>query len=220
MSDPRLNGLYAITDETITDPQQLEGQVAQAIAGGARIVQYRDKSRDIEQRLNCAERLATLCHEHRIPLIINDDIELARACCAEGVHLGREDGDLERARARLPSDAIIGISCYDSLDLAKQAQCAGASYVAFGRFFPSQSKPGATPADPAILTQAQRQLQLPIVAIGGITLENGRSLIEAGANMLAVINGVFGQTDISTAAREFSALFAHNDNNIHNEHRK
>ena len=206
-SDSRLTGLYVITDAAVTDPQQLEAQVALAIRGGARIVQYRDKSQEHARRLKCAERLATLCHRHRVALIINDDIELARASGAQGVHLGREDGALERARARLPSDAIIGISCYDALDRAQAAQSGGAGYVAFGRFFPSQSKPEATPADPSLLIQARKMLELPIVAIGGITPDNGRSLLEAGADMLAVINGVFGQPDIQQAAARFAALF-------------
>lgn len=152
--------------------------------------------------------LRTLCRARRVPLIINDDIELAVAVDADGVHLGRDDGDLSAARDRLGPGRLIGISCYNDLELARAAAAQGADYVAFGSFFVSATKPAAAPADIALLRRARRTLAVPIVAIGGITPENGRALIAAGADMLAVIRGVFATTDVRRAAQSFSELFA------------
>ncbi len=142
-----------------------------------------------------------------IPLIVNDDVELAAAVGAAGVHLGRDDAALQAARTRLGAEAIIGISCYNDLQRARQAAQAGADYVAFGRFYPSHSKPQAVLAEPALLSQATTELALPVVAIGGITPANGRALLAAGASMLAAIHGVFGQPDITAAARRYADLF-------------
>jgi thiamine-phosphate pyrophosphorylase len=182
-------------------------QVSLAIDGGAVMIQYREKHLSREERGAEAESLATLCRERDIPLIINDDIELAAACGAAGVHLGRDDVPVSRARRRLGRQAIIGVSCYNQLEHARAAAGADVSYVAFGRFFPSNTKPGAVPALPALLAQARREINLPIVAIGGITPENGAGLIHAGADLLAVIHGVFGQPDIRAAAQAYAALF-------------
>jgi thiamine-phosphate pyrophosphorylase len=142
-----------------------------------------------------------------VPLIINDDVELAVHCGAAGVHLGRDDADLATARARLGTGAIIGVSCYADLERAREAAAAGADYLAFGRFFPSQTKPEAVPADPALLAAARRELDLPLCAIGGITPANAAPLLEAGADLLAVIQGLFGQPDVRAAAARFQALF-------------
>ena len=182
-------------------------QVSLAIDGGAVMIQYRDKHLPREERGREARALATLCRERDVPLIINDDIELAAACGAAGVHLGQDDAPVSRARRRLGQRAIIGVSCYNRMERARTAAGTDASYVAFGRFFPSKTKPGALQAQPALLKQARREIRLPIVAIGGITPANGAELVHAGADLLAVIHGVFGQTDIRAAARAYAALF-------------
>jgi thiamine-phosphate pyrophosphorylase len=199
--------LYAITERRSTTPGTIIEQVSLAIDGGAVMIQYREKHLPREERNRAALALAALCHERDIPLIINDDIELAAACGAAGVHLGQDDAPVSRARRRLGQRAIIGVSCYNRMERARTAAGTDASYVAFGRFFPSKTKPGALQAQPALLKQARREISLPIVAIGGITPENGAELVHAGADLLAVIHGVFGQTDIRAAARAYAALF-------------
>lgn len=206
MSGFRLRGLYAITTEA-PGPEALTEQVARAIRGGAAVVQYRDKSDDAARRREEAEALLVLCRAHGVPLIVNDDVELARAVGADGVHLGRDDIPLAQARAALGPQALIGVSCYNVLDRALAAQEAGADYVAFGSFFPSSTKPAAVRAGLELLREARSRLDLPIVAIGGITPENGAQLVEAGADMLAVIQGVFGAPDPQAAARRYAALF-------------
>lgn len=199
----RSGGLYAISDGR---DEGLVGRVADAIRGGAGMVQYRDKGANAARRLAQARELAALCAHHRVPLLINDDVALAVASGADGVHLGREDGAIAAARARLGDAAIIGASCYNDLELARQHAADGASYLAFGSFFPSSSKPDAVRAEPALLGQA-RALGLPLVAIGGITADNGASLLAAGADWLAVISALFDAPDVCTAARLFSPLF-------------
>ena len=201
------DGLYAITDSQLIPAGKLLEQVEQAIAGGACLIQYRDKQHSKTERRREAVRLVQLCEQRGVPLLINDDVELAREVGAAGVHLGRDDASISDARQRLGTQAIIGVSCYNHLDDALEAARAGASYVAFGRFFPSHSKPDAVQADIALLQQARAQLDLPIAAIGGITPGNGRPLVEAGANLLAVIHGVFGQADIQAAARQYTQCF-------------
>ena len=200
-------GLYAITGSRPTSQETTIEQVSQAIDGGAVMIQFREKHLPREERGREARALAALCHERNIPLIINDDIELAAACGAAGVHLGQDDAPVSRARRRLGQQAIIGVSCYNQMERARTAAGTDASYVAFGRFFPSKTKPGAVQAMPALLEQARREIKLPIVAIGGITPENGAELVHAGADLLAVIQGVFGQSDIRAAARAYAALF-------------
>ncbi|MET0066592.1 MAG: thiamine phosphate synthase [Candidatus Thiodiazotropha sp.] len=203
----RLRGLYAITDSRLCPDDRLEDMVTQALLGGARILQYRDKGEDPSRRLREAQRLKQLCEEHEALLIINDDVALALQVGAHGVHLGRDDASLADARKTLGADVVIGISCYDSLELARIAARAGADYLAFGRFYPSSTKPQAIHADPALLSHARQELDRPLVAIGGITPENGAPLIKAGADMLAVVHGLFGQADIQAASRRLSALF-------------
>jgi thiamine-phosphate pyrophosphorylase len=200
-------GLYAITESRLTPQGPTIEQVSLAIDGGAVVIQYREKHLLPEERDREARALATLCHERDIPLIINDDIELAAECGAAGVHLGQDDAPVSRARRRLGQRAIIGVSCYNQLERARAAAGTEASYVAFGRFFPSNTKPAAVQAPPALLIQARREIKLPIVAIGGITPENGAELVNAGADLLAVIHGVFGQSDIRAAAQAYAALF-------------
>lgn len=211
MSDSaaRLTGLYAITDARLQPDEQLEEHVALAIEGGARIIQYRDKSGNRRLRLQQARALAALCDSHNIPLIINDDAELAADCGASGVHLGEDDTALANARKLLGDKAIIGISCYNRLELARQAAEQGADYIAFGRFFASGTKPDAVQATPALITDSKRHWELPVVAIGGITPDNAGQLLDAGADMLAVVRGVFAADDIRQAAAGFARQFEH-----------
>lgn len=197
------NGLYAITDGPRDDLVEV---CAAAIEGGAVLLQYRDKTADGARRLSEAKALAALCARHRIALIVNDDVELAATVGAAGVHLGEDDVDIAAARARLGAQAIIGVSCYDSLERARQFAGGGADYLAFGAFHPSPTKPHARKATPALLREA-KVLGVPLVAIGGITPTNGAALIDAGANYLAAISAVFGASDVRAAARRFVALF-------------
>lgn len=208
MPFPR-RGLYAISEPPANPRLTLVTATAAAIRGGATVVQYRDKSADSTRRQDEASRLLALCRAHEVPLIINDDLELAAAIEADGVHLGKDDARLASARTRLGNQAIIGCSCYNSLERAVDAQAAGVDYVAFGRFFSSQTKPLAVQATTALLESARRQIDLPIVAIGGITTENGGELLRAGASLLAVINGLFGQTDPEAEALAYGRLFDH-----------
>lgn len=203
----RLSGLYAITPGGPQAPGQLVASVAQAIRGGTRVVQYREKGSSRAGRQATAAALVALCRDRGVPLIVNDDLELALAIGADGVHLGREDTNPRSARERLGPGALIGVSCYNCLERAVQAERLGASYVAFGSFFPSPTKPEAVRCDPGLLTQARRVLRLPLVAIGGITPQNAGSLIAAGADMVAVITGLFSQPDVVAAARAYSRLF-------------
>jgi thiamine-phosphate pyrophosphorylase len=198
----RLSGLYVITADTTTVED-----LASAIRGGASIVQYRDKSNDVSKRLREASAIRVLCAEKGVLFIVNDDVELAASVEADGVHVGREDADCASARERLGDEAIIGVSCYNDFSRAEAAFRAGASYIAFGAFFGSPTKPEAPRATTDLLLRAKRELPLPVVAIGGITPQNGASLINAGADMLAVITAVFSQPDIAGASRQFSDLF-------------
>jgi len=209
LQDNSLRGLYAITDASLKGTA-IEQQVALAIAGGARVIQYRDKSADQALRLNEASAIMTVCRQLRVPLLINDDIDLALRIGANGVHIGKDDGLLKDARAQLGQNAIIGVSCYNQLSLAEQAEQNGASYVAFGRFFNSSTKPEAKQASLSLLEEARKKIACPIVAIGGITSDNGRPLIQAGADMLAVIRGIFAADDVTAAARTIDSLFSEN----------
>jgi thiamine-phosphate pyrophosphorylase len=202
-----LRGLYAITDSALTPGERIFTAVESAIRGGACMLQYRDKTPERSGRERRARELLELCRDHEVPLIINDDVELAAAIRADGVHLGREDIALKEARVRLGPRAVIGVSCYDSLTRAVHAAQAGADYVAFGSFFPSPSKPDAVSAPLSLLKDARGRIDVPICAIGGITPDNAGVLLEAGANLLAVISGVFAQADIESAARRYLQLF-------------
>ena len=199
-------GLYAITPET-ADTQQLLIQVEAALVGGVAVVQYRDKSVDVARRHEQASELVALCHQFGVPLIVNDDLRLADLCGADGVHLGRDDGSIREARIILGRDRLIGASCYQSLELARAAQAAGANYVAFGSFFASPTKPAAVHAPVALLGTASPQMRIPLVAIGGITLANAPQLLDAGADSLAVLSALFGTPDIRTAAHALNQLF-------------
>jgi thiamine-phosphate pyrophosphorylase len=171
--------------------------VEQALDGGALAVQYRSKLSD-----------AALRAVRDVAFVVNDSVDLALACAADGVHLGRDDAPVAEARARLGAAKIIGASCYDSLELARAAQAAGADYVAFGSVFPSQVKPGAVRATLDLLWAARREMAIPIVAIGGIDAHNVPLLIARGIDAVAVITGVFGEPDIASAAASIAGQFA------------
>ncbi|HOW74676.1 MAG TPA: thiamine phosphate synthase [Candidatus Competibacteraceae bacterium] len=207
MNKPPCQGLYAITDALLIPDGRLLDAVEQALLGGARLIQYRDKSGDAARRLTQARMLNALCQRYQIPLIINDDVELAAEVGAAGVHLGKDDPALTTARTRLGENALIGVSCYNRLDLALAAEQAGADHVAFGAIFPSPTKPTEIRASIALLREARAALRIPIVAIGGITPDNAPLLLDVGADALAVVSGVFGQPDIRAAAARYATLF-------------
>lgn len=202
----RIEGLYAVTPDT-TDTARLTTQVRAALAGGARVVQYRNKIADAATRLAQAQSLAAACREHDAVFIVNDDVALALAVNADGVHLGREDGSIAGARAKLGKDRFLGASCYRALENAERALAEGADHVAFGSFFQSTVKPSAVRSPLSMLTEAKRRFSVPVVAIGGITPGNAPQLIAAGADALAVITALFGQADVTAAARQFEGLF-------------
>ena len=212
-SQNRISGLYAVTPDTADLPGLLQKTEA-ALAGGARIIQYRNKvlaasstSSDRRANTEIASALATLCRQRGAIFIVNDDPHLALEIGADGVHLGGTDIGLEAARKLLGNEALIGVSCYDDLQRAKDAQQAGADYVAFGSVFASSTKPSAPRASLELFHQAKKQLSLPVVAIGGITLHNAADVIQAGADAIAVINAVFTATNVELAARNFSNFF-------------
>ena len=200
-------GLYAITAAADTDPHRLAARVGAAIDGGAAMIQYRAKDRRDDDRHTTATLLLDLCRARGVPLIVNDDPALAADVGAAGVHVGCDDEDPRSARRIVGDRCIVGVSCYDRLDLALAAAGEGASYVAFGSFFASPTKPHAVPAPIRLLSDAREKIGLPIVAIGGITARNGAALIDAGADFIAAIDGVFGGGDVEHAARGYAALF-------------
>lgn len=204
-----IRGLYAITPDCL-DTSDLLRRARLALAGGAGVLQYRNKAADSALKLEQAAALCNLAHEFAVPFIVNDDAHLAAQVDADGVHLGAMDGSLDAARAVLGKHRMIGISCYNRLPLAQKAVEAGADYVAFGAFFPSGTKPAAVTANAELLRQARAGLTVPLVAIGGINTQNGASLVCAGADALAVISALFDAVDITTAAQEFSRLFTPN----------
>lgn len=203
-----LKGLYGITDsQLLPDDNSLLKAAEQALHGGMKVLQYRDKSDDHNKRLNQAGALKVLCHQHKALLIINDDVELAASVEADGVHVGQSDTSVMAVRERLGEYAIIGVSCEGSIDLAQKAVNAGANYVAFGKFFESKTKPDAKPANISLLPEAKQRFKVPVVAIGGITVDNAPQIIEAGADMIAVVNNLFAASDIQVRARALSKLY-------------
>lgn len=200
-------GLYAVTDPTLCRPRGLTESVRQAIEGGAAVVQYRDKSENALRRRQEATSLLDVCRQTRVPLIINDDLELAREVGADGIHIGRDDSTIAQARAALGANSVVGVSCYSSLDLALGAQAAGADYVAFGSFYPSTTKPGAPPVDVALIRSRRQEIHVPVVGIGGITPANAPALIASGVDLLAVVSSLFAAPEPRLVARQFSKLF-------------
>lgn len=200
-------GIYAITDEPTHSYRSWLAQAEAALEGGVVMMQFRSKILNPTAKKQYASGLLALCRQANVPLIINDDVALCRDLQADGVHLGRKDTDLPRAREILGVRSIIGASCNNSIARARMARSLGANYVAFGRFFASTTKPDAPAATTTVLTAAKQALDIPVVAIGGINVDNGAPLISAGADMLAVISGLFGSDDITGCARALADLF-------------
>lgn len=201
----RIRGLYAITPD-LDDTTRLCTLVKASLDGGAALVQYRNKNARAELRAKQAAQLLALCRRYSVPLIINDHVDLCLALDADGVHLGSDDGDIASVRESL-GDKLLGVSCYNSLERAQTAQAQGADYVAFGSCFGSSTKPDAVHAPLTLLTQAARELAVPVVAIGGITADNAHLAVDAGAGSVAVINALFGAANVQQAANRFSTLF-------------
>ena len=201
-----LAGLYALTPD-LADTLPLLQRVRAALAGGAAAIQYRNKTASPALRWVQARALREICADASAVLIVNDDVELAASVAADGVHLGRDDASVAAARQRLGPNAIIGASCYDSLERAQSAFEAGADYIAFGSFYASSVKPDAVRATPELLSSAKRRWDIPLVAIGGITPDNAVPLIAAGADAVAVMTAVFKAADVRASARAFANLF-------------
>jgi thiamine-phosphate pyrophosphorylase len=200
-------GLYALTPD-LADTRLLTARVGEALRGGAAAVQYRNKAAPADLRRVQAAALAAQCRAATVPLIVNDDVELALVVGADGVHLGAGDGDLAATRARLGPGRLLGASCYNRLELAHAAVAAGADYVAFGAAFASSTKPGAVHAPLELFRAARDALAVPMVAIGGITVANAPALIAAGVDAVAVISALFDADDVARRAREFQSLFS------------
>ena len=207
MTAEKLRGLYAITDETLIAESAFVATIEQALRGGTAIIQYRDKSPNPAKQLEQAAALRKLCTQYNACLIINDDIRLAEAVEADGVHLGEDDVSLVQARRMLGDNAIIGVSCYNQLQRAVEAQAAGADYVAFGAVFTSPTKPNARPASCGLIREAKSQLEIPVCAIGGIDRSNVAQVIDSGADMAALISGLFAEENIRLTAEHISGLF-------------
>ena len=200
-----LQGLYAIADTGILTPDRLEPAVAAALAGGAVVVQYRDKGDDAERRRREAAAVVALCRQYGATSIVNDDLELALASGADGLHVGRDDADPATVRDRLGPEPVLGVSCYADLDRARDAVARGADYVAFGSVFPSATKPDAVRAPLELFARARAELEVPLCAIGGITADNAARVFAAGADLVAVIRDLFAATDIRAQARRIAA---------------
>ncbi len=204
----KLKGLYAITDEKLITRQGFSEAVELALQGGARIIQYRDKSNNPQKRFQQATILCSLCEQYQAVSIINDDIELAKAVNADGLHIGKDDISLAIARQTLGDKTIIGVSCYNDLSLAIKAEKNTADYVAFGAMFSSSTKPEAIKTNIDIISNAKRQLSIPVCAIGGITDKNIQQLIQQGVDMAAVISSLFASNDVKDTADSLSKHFS------------
>ncbi len=200
-------GVYAITDSTLLPGNKLIESVTQALQGGISLLQYRNKAGSPDERLNQARVLRAVCDRYSVPLIINDDIQLCLDSGAKGLHIGQSDTDLHQARSLLGNQAIIGVTCHGDIGTALKAQLSGADYVAFGRFFPSVTKPAAPVTELSVLRQANEKLSIPIVAIGGINAKNAQLVIDAGADMIAVINYLFEDNNVKRRARLLADFF-------------
>lgn len=201
-----IQGLYAVTPDTL-NTELLCQKVTAALQGGVSMLQYRNKAADAGLRLRQATALLALCRSFNVPLIINDHLDLCAKIDADGLHLGATDCDLGAARRLLGEHKILGASCYNSLDLAVQADAAGASYAAFGACFDSGTKPNAVNAPLSLIAEAKQKINIPLVAIGGITLQNAPQVIESGASAIAVVGALFDADDIIGASQQFSRLF-------------
>ena len=205
MHEP-LRGLYAITPDGISR-DGLRALISAYADGGGIWLQYRDKSADPATRTSGAAAAAEFCKLCGVRLIINDDVDLALEVGADGVHLGGDDGDLRAARRRIGPGRILGASCYDRVSLAVAARESGVDYVALGAVYPSTTKPGAVRVTLDLIGRARREAGLPVVAIGGIRLDNVAPVIAAGADMVAVITDLFGAPDVAARTAGFQKLF-------------
>ena len=201
----KIQGLYAVTPD-ISDTPLLCQMVDAALQGGVNLVQYRNKLANQHLQFEQASALLKICRQYQTLLIINDDVMLAKRIDADGVHLGKSDGEIAMARTILGADKIIGASCYNQIELAKNAATQGASYIAFGACFASSTKPNAPTASLTLFKEAKK-LNLPIVAIGGITLQNAHVVKDAGAHAIAVVNALFSSQNIAQTATQFKHIF-------------
>jgi thiamine-phosphate pyrophosphorylase len=201
-----VRGLYVITPDT-TDTSQLCKMVGCVLSGGARFIQYRNKTASSQLRLTQSRAIYLLCKQHRVPLIINDHLDIALEIDADGLHVGQNDTSIMEVRDTLGRNKIVGASCYNHLSLAVEAEKAGADYVAFGAFYPSATKADAARASISLLDEAKKTLSIPIVAIGGINLSNAQNLIVHGCDSIAVSQALFSAQDIRSTAQHFSRLF-------------
>ncbi len=201
-----MKGLYLVTPDW-DDTDRLVAASEQAIAGGAALLQYRHKTAGESLRAEQAAALLALCRRLKVPLIVNDHVDLCERLDADGIHVGGTDASVAAVRARLGADKIVGASCYGDLQLARDAAATGASYVAFGGFYPSRVKQYEVTTSPGIITQALSELAVPVCVIGGMTVENSRPLVELGAHMVAAISSVYLADDRQSAASAFAALF-------------
>ena len=215
----KIEGLYAITPD-VADTALLVRMTRQVLAGGARLVQYRNKTAEAELRLDQAQTLLNLCREHNVPLIINDHLDLAIAVGADGIHLGQDDIPVATARYRLGPEKIIGVSCYNHMERATEAEKQGVDYVAFGAFFVSPTKPNTVTAPMSLLRQSRQMLHVPVVAIGGITLPHVADLIRHGADVIAASSSLFGVLDTQSAAENFSRLITQSRHSIHHPYER
>lgn len=202
-----MRGLYLVTPDW-DDTDRLLAATGSALEGGAALVQYRHKTASDPLRAEQAGALLALCRRHGRPLVINDHLDLCLCLDADGVHVGGLDASVAQVRTALGPDRIVGASCYGQFALAEAAQAAGASYVAFGGFYPSRVKVYEVSTSPDIVARAKAALRVPVVVIGGMTVENARPLVERGADMVAAISSVYRAEEPATAAREFAALFS------------
>ncbi len=199
-------GIYAITDCANNTERELLEKSEKILKTGISLFQYRNKESDQQKKKRLSQELQSLCLQHNVPFIVNDDVALAKDISADGVHLGKDDGDIHLARKTLGAK-IIGVSCYSDIDRATEAAKSGADYIAFGAFFPSITKPDAKKAEIDLVVQAKLQLSIPIVAIGGITPENAKPLIDANIDYLAVISGLYSASDTIMATQNYNDLF-------------
>jgi thiamine-phosphate pyrophosphorylase len=201
-----INGLYAVTPNEL-DTKLLVAKVEAALKGGVRLVQYRNKAAGKTLLLRQSTALLAVCRAYGVPLIINDHLDLCAKIDADGLHLGAADCNPSPVRRLLGADKMIGVSCYNQFSLAQEAVSAGADYVAFGACFSSDTKPNAVNAPMSLFTQAKQELSIPVVGIGGITLDNAREVKEAGADAIAVISTLFDAKDIKTVTQQFNSLY-------------
>jgi thiamine-phosphate pyrophosphorylase len=201
-----MKGLYLVTPDW-DDTEALIKATEIALTVGVGLLQYRHKTASGELRLEQASALLTLCRQHNVPFIVNDHIDLCLKLDADGIHVGGTDASVAVVRTLIGKEKILGASCYGDFSLAEQAQIAGASYVAFGGFYPSRVKKYEVSTPASIVSKAKAELTVPVCVIGGMTPENAKPLVKEGADMVAAISSVYSAADIATAVREFAALF-------------